>query len=431
MSPRSAITVLVILGFALRVFVGDGVYVPREDGVNYLWMAERFAAGDAGLALSEIFSPLLALVIAVPVACGVEPLRAAQLVLAVAGSLAIVPMARISEHIAPGTAARAALLAFSSPRLVTLGTQVYTEPLFLLVASYAFLCGLLGRYWWCGIVTGVAFWIRPEAALIPLAFFLVRPTGPGWRAFVPLFLAVMSLAIWRGSCGHGFDPVPKLAFIAAHNVAGETDAVGFVLRSFGHLLWIPVRALEAFSWLAFLVLLGIWRGPRCRPAVVLLGLAVIVICCYVPRWRFLVNWMFTILPFAAYGVGRLPWPSLWIALAILVNCALAMNGGVEANRIAERYVAEHLRQEVRAGQTIAGDMTRVLYFAGQRPLQPRHFTAEELVEAGRRAEFVVLRVRRKTTPAVLAGLSGHEVYAVPSEVRSLVESRGIVVLRRR
>ena len=48
---------IVAAGFALRLLVSVLTPVPREDGANYLWMAERFASGEAGLALSEVFSP--------------------------------------------------------------------------------------------------------------------------------------------------------------------------------------------------------------------------------------------------------------------------------------------------------------------------------------------------------------------------------------
>ena len=49
------------------------------------------------------------------------------------------------------------------------GAWIYTEPLFLLVASYAFLFGLRKRFVACGALAGLAFWIRPEAAVLPVA----------------------------------------------------------------------------------------------------------------------------------------------------------------------------------------------------------------------------------------------------------------------
>jgi hypothetical protein len=327
---------------------------------------------------------------------------------------------------------RAALLTFVSSRLVMLGTQIYTEPLFLLLAASAFLCGLRASWWSCGVLCGLAFWVRPEAALIPLALlFGGRSAWRAWRALVPLGVAIVGLLVWRGLCGHGYDPVPKLAFIAAHNVADQTGGPGFVLRSVAHLALIPGRMIEAFAAIAGFALIGVFRGPRSRPGLILLGMAVAVICCYVPRWRFLVNWMFTLVPLAAIGVGALPGVRWWLGATIVVDLVLASTGGVDPNRSAEREVAAHVRAQLVGDQRVAGDMTRVLYFAGQRPLQPRHHAAEELIAAGREAEFVVLRRGRDTTPAVVAGLRDHVPYPLPAGVADRAGDRGILVLRRR
>jgi len=416
---------LVGLGLAWRLVVGSRTVLPREDGVNYLWMAERFAEGAPAAALGEIFSPLLSLLIAVPVALGMAPFAAGQVTLAIVGALAVIPMAKASEALFPGTGTWAALLSFVATRPVMLGAEIYTEPLFLLVGGYAFLFGVRRGFWWCGLLSALAFWIRPEAALIPLAFFFSRRSAA--VAFVPLILGIAALAAWRGLCGHGYDPVPKLQFIMAHNVAGETDVVGFALRCLQHLLAIPWLLVEACGVLALLAVYGAFLR---RPAALfwMLACAVIVICAYVPRWRFLVNWLFLIAPLAALGLARLPGRRWWVGLVIVANLALALHGGVKPDRIAERRVAEYLRAQLRDGEVLRGDMTRVLYFAGQRPLEPRHFTAEELIETGRSARFVVLRSRRETTPLVRQGLSGHENLRLPRHLHDLALARGITVL---
>ncbi|MEE2885803.1 MAG: hypothetical protein VX951_00090 [Planctomycetota bacterium] len=428
MTRNRFFALLIGLGFAWRLIVSARMVVPREDGVNYLWMAERFAEGQVTAALSEVFSPLLALVIALPVAMGMEPFFAGQLMLALAGAVVVLPIAAISERLAPGSERSAALLTFVAARLAMLGAEVYTEPLFVLIGSYAFLFGLRQRYWWCGVMSGLAFWVRPEAALIPLVF-----VGRGRSTWMPVFVAglmTLVLAAWRGACGHGFDPVPKLAFIAAHNVAGDTDALGFALRSAWHLLEIPANFLSAYGALGVFAILGLFY-TRPRPAVRLLVLAVAVICLYVPRWRFLVDWMFVVVPLAAVGVRCLPKPGFWIGVAILHNLFWSMTGGINPNRIAELQVAAYLRQHMEPGQRVAGDMTRVLYFVGQRPLAPRHFDAEELIAAGRGAEFVVLRKRRATTAPVLDGLSDHQPVQLPDKLQVLATDRGMLVLQRR
>jgi len=420
--------ILIGAGFVWRLIVSARMVVPREDGVNYLWMAERFSEGEVAQALSEVFSPLLALAIAPLIALGVDPFFAGQLILAAAGSLLVLPVAAISEHLAPGTERVAAALTFVAGRLTMLGAEVYTEPLFALLGSYAFLFGLKSRYWWCGALAGLAFWVRPEAALIPLVFLgRARVT---WAPLLATLVMVCSLAVWRGALGHGLDPVPKLAFIAAYNVAGDTDLPGLLTRSAAHLLDLPTIFLEAFGALGLFAVIGLFFF-RPRPVVWLLVLAVAVICLYVPRWRFLVNWVFVVAPLAAVGVGRLPKPVWWISLAIAHNLFWSLTGGVSSDRVAEPRVASYLRQRLQPGQVIAGDMTRVLYFAGQRPLAPRHFEARELIKLGSEAEYVVLREGRPTTPAVIKGLSGHEALVLPGALRDLAAARGMLVLQRR
>jgi hypothetical protein len=77
-------------------------------------------------------------------------------------------------------------------------------------------------------------------------------------------------------------------------------------------------------------------------------------------------------------------------------------------------------------------MTRVLWFAGVRPLPPKHFSPSELVA---RAEvegvrFAVFSVRRDTWPAVRAGLSEWSYAELPTRVAVGAASRGLVVLER-
>ena len=422
---RGFLGLLVVLGCAWRLVINALTVAPREDGANYLWMAERFAEGEPCAALSEVFSPLLPLIIAVPVALGMEPFFAGQLALAFVGALVVVPVVHLSEALFVGTGRCAGCLAVFAARPSLLGAEVYTEPLFILVGCVAFLLGVKKKYWSCGALAGLAFWIRPEAALIPMVFLLGDRRS--WRSIPVLLAAIGLLALWRGSCGHGYDPMPKLAFIAAHNVAEDTDAVGFVLRVLQNLpraLWLLV---EAFNALAILAVIGLWRR-RPAPVLWLLALGLLVVCAYVPRRRFLVNWMFCVAPLAAAGLVHLPRRRLWLAGVILLNLVLALTGGVEFNRLAERRVAEHLREMLRPGEVIAGDMTRVLYFAGQRPLEPRHYSAEELSQSGRGARFVVLRAGRETTPAVRRELVSHAPLELTGELGDLARQRGILVL---
>jgi hypothetical protein len=62
---------LFAVGLAWRALVAALTPLPSEDGASYLWMAERFAAGEPAQALDEVFPPLTSLLIAGPVALGV------------------------------------------------------------------------------------------------------------------------------------------------------------------------------------------------------------------------------------------------------------------------------------------------------------------------------------------------------------------------
>jgi len=289
-----------------------------------------------------------------------------------------------------------------------------------LVASYAFLLGLRERYTWCGVLSGVAFWIRPEAVVIPVVFLL--ETRRAWVAFGPLLLGIALLAAWRGICGHGFDPVPKLQFIMDHNVAEDQGALE-------RLVQIPNAILQAFWPMAVLAVIGAWRW-RPAPIMWVMLFASVIIWAYVPRRRFFVNWMFAVAPLAAVAVTQLPRRHLWLAAVVVLELLLAVIGGSNANRIVERQVAEHLRGLLRPGDVIAGDMTRVQYFAGFRPLEPRHFSADELVEAGRGARFVVLRGNRNYAAQVQRRLADHVLWPIPAQFQEHATARGLVVLER-
>jgi hypothetical protein len=121
-----------------------------------------------------------------------------------------------------------------------------------------------------------------------------------------------------------------------------------------------------------------------------------------------------------------------LILVLISNVLLSLRIQ-DHDRHAERQVGEYLAEKLGPDDAVAGDMTRVLYFAGQRPLPPRHFTARELIARARMpgVRFVVLGTRRATTPAVREALTpSFRVYDTPSEMRALVESRGIVVLEK-
>lgn len=408
-------------GALLRAAVAWATPIPAEDGVNYLWMAERFAAGDARAALSEVFPPLLPLLAAPAVALGLEAFRAVQCVAILAGTLAILPLAAAAQRLAPEAWRAALWLAVTMPLPVRQAAECYTEPLYLLLAALALVSALERRWVAAGMLAGFAFWTRPEGVLLPLAFALATPRA-GLRLLAPCGVAVLALAAWRAQQGLGFSVSAKFEFLQAQ--------LGRELGS--NLLALPWTCVEAFYLLAPLALLGAFRARRQIPAGLwwLLALHAGLVLAYLARRRFLVSWTPVVLPLAALGLCslRARWrtPLLW--LCVVGHAALTLRVQ-DADRIAERRIGEYLR-----GRELASDMTRVLYYAGQRPLPPRRFNAEELVgmAEARGVEFCVLGSHRATTPEVVARLGAAWMEeALPDALTAVAGARGILVLRRR
>lgn len=424
---------ILALGFIWRICISWLTPIPSEDGVNYLWMAERLAEGEASLALSEVFPPLLSLLTAVPVALGLDPFRAAQLILSLGGTLAVLPLARATEVVVPcGGVCAGCVLAFS-PLPIRFAAEVYTEPLFLLLGGLAINSGLRQCWWALGLWSGMAFWVRPEALILPLAFVVTHPRR-AWRALLPAALLVMTLSLWRAALGLGFSLVAKLDLILERSVASE----GSHLTSFfEHLIQIPWLSVEAYGLVVPLALWGLLRN-RSRGMVPLYWaflFAVIVICGFLPRRRFLVSWLIAVTPIAVAGLYALPrgarTPVIWAIVALGVTLSLRTT---DPNRLAERRVGEYLAAHLPPGESVSGDMTRVIYYSGRRPLTPRRFTPEEIIEAALEPDvrYVVLGARRESTPAVTTGLETEFApFPLPTGLDTSAADRGILVLRRR
>ena len=120
---------------------------------------------------------------------------------------------------------------------------------------------------------------------------------------------IVGLGVWRAACGHGFDPVPKLAFnLARGDAAASAGGADAVVVFLGHLVHVPVRWFEAFHAIGVLALVGLVvdRRRALLPHWLLLGLAVVLVCAFLPRRRFLVSWIYVLGPFAIAGMRRLP-----------------------------------------------------------------------------------------------------------------------------
>ena len=421
------------LGFIWRLYIAGRTPIPSEDGVNYLWMAERFAEGEFTQGLSEVFPPLLSLLAALPIAVGLDPFRSAQLVLCLAGTLAILPLARATEVLVPGGGPCAGcLLAFAHLPVRFCG-EVYTEPLFLAVAGMSVWAGVRQRWISLGLWAGLGFWLRPEALVVPLAFAVSYPRR-AWRALLPGLVPVLALTLWRAALGLGFAPVAKLDLILERSVASD----GTSPIAFGeHLVQIPWLSLEAYGPMALLALWGTIRNrrPGMKPLYWAFLLAVVIICIFLPRRRFLVSWLVVITPIAAAGFHALPrggrMPLLWAIVAFGVVLGLRTT---DPNRIAERQVGEFLAANLLPGEQVTGDMTRVVYYSGRRPLVPRRFSAEEIAAAARDSavRYVVLGERRETTPSVRERLAADFApVQFPGEIEPAAADRGILVLERK
>ena len=421
---------------SLRALISWLMPIPAEDGVNYLWMAERFAAGEAALAFEEVFPPLTSMLIAAPVALGLDPFRAGQLVMAIVGCLALVFIVRATDQVAPGFGWCAGCFAAVAPLPIRLGAEVYSEPLFVMFTAAAVWAGLRGAHLWLGLLVGLAFWVRPEAAVVVPAFILADRRA--WRSVFPFGAMVLALACWRGWLGHGFRPIGELLeFVEARSVTGGGDLWAGVSQFVDNAASLPWLWVEAFGGVGLLAAWAILRGPRRGRAglywTLLFG--VLVICGFLARRRFLVAWFAVAVPIAVAGFQALPprirGPVFW--LVILSSLALCFRGR-DVNRIAERQVGAHIAAHTSADDLVVTDMTRVLYYAGRRPNPPRLFGAEELIrESGEpKVRFVVLGSRRPAAPVVESALADEFCRAIlPAPIEAAAADRGIVVLVRR
>ena len=435
---RTFLVRLVGAALGLRLFVALLTAVPAEDGVNYLWMAERIAAGDFGAALSDVFPPLWPTVIAGPVAAGLPAFRGAQLAAVLIGALAVWPMARLAARAVPEHARLVAILVAVSPLTVRFAGECYSEPLFLLLAAWATELGLGGRRLAAACVILLAAWTRPEGSAIGAALWLTAPLG-----HLPALLAAVAAPLLLGAAraltGNGFEVLPKLALHASR--PDTPMGAGFEFRPevlLDNVIALPGAWLEAFQGLGILAAFGLWYGrhdPALRVHRWLLLLGVLAIVTFLTRRRFLVSWLFAVAPFAGVAFARLPAPGRFpVTLLVFLVSFVSSLKLHDRDRIGEQAVGEYLAGQRMPDESVTGDMTRVLYFAGLRPLEPRHFSVDELVAAARRpgVRFVVLGQNRPTAGPVQAALEPEfDTMAMPESVREAAERRGLVVLERR
>ncbi|MBK8097211.1 MAG: hypothetical protein IPK26_08890 [Planctomycetes bacterium] len=407
--------------------------VPAEDGVNYLWMAQQFAAGAWAMPWSEPFPPAWPLLLAVPIAGGADPITAAAVLNCLLGALAIVPIALTAERLRAGAGLPAAVLAATSPRLALTAAEALSEPLFVAMLATAVLAGVTRRWTWLGVLSGLAFWARPEGAGLPIAFVLAVGFA-ALRAWPWFLVAVAALAAVRGLAGQGFDPLPILTFHEQRDdLAGHGDLLA-------NLVAAPGAFAEAFLLAGGFLLLALLppRAPHWRELVSALLVGIAGILTFVVRRRFFLSWAPVVFVLGGVGLARLParWRELLLALAACLDLWVGWHGTIAPDRLAERLVGQTLARRLQPGHAVAGDMTRVLWYAGQRPLPPRHFDAEWLVVQATRqdVQFVVLsaKSRRGAAEPVQERLAATFSRWQPGgELGRQAAARGIVILVRR
>ena len=323
-----------------------------------------------------------------------------------------------------------------APLPVRLGAEVYSEPLFVMFTAAAIWGGLRGSYLWLGWLTGLAFWVRPEAAVLIPAFVLAGRSA--WRSAIPFAICVAALAAWRGVLGHGFRPIGQLLdFVEARSVVGSGDLSTGVAQLVDNAISIPWLWVEAFGLVGLLAVWGLVRGPRRGQAALYWTLlfGVVVVCAFLARRRFLIAWFAAMTPIAIVGFRALPLkargPAFWL---VLLTSVLLSFRGRDSNRLAERALGSYLAEHVLPAERIVTDMTRVLYFADRRPNPPRLFGADELIELSREPDvtFVVLVERGPAASEVEAALADlFSRASLPGPIEDAAAARGIVVLARR
>lgn len=421
---------LLVTAMCWRHLLAVLTVVPSQDGATYLWMAVQFAHGDLLNPVTEVFSPLLPLLVALPVACGMDAFEAAQLTCCILGALAIVPAYRAAELLVPGAGRWAALLMATAPLPARLCGEVYAEPGFLFAACTAVVHGVRGESWRLGLWSAVAFGFRPDALVLVLPFLAMRPAKL-LGAFVPLLTVAIGYGWWRHVAGAGFDPVPRIAFHASRDdLAGRGDVLA-------NLVQLPIALLEGLGPVLLLGLLG--ARPPLVPAArrlgagLLLGLAGPLT--FVVRQRFTVNLLPWLLPFAGRALQAMDarWRTVALLLVLVHAGIEGPRGRIQPSRLADREVGEFVGMQLAPGETLLTEHARISWYAGTRPGAPRKWDAARLLAMAQESTvaWVVLDRDRADAAEIAAGLGPAFARAeLPQSVADAAQRRGLMLLRR-
>lgn len=433
--PHGLLGGLAVLVVAWHLVLYLRTPVPGEDGVSYLWMAERFAAADWHAGFGTVFPPGLSLLLAPCLALGVPGELAAWLLSTAAVVAALWPVAAIAARLAQRqhrhAALAAAVLFATSPLLGRLSVEVFSEPAFLVLMAWGTWFGLGGRTPALGICAALAFWIRPEGALLAPAMALAAPTLREAARRLALATAVtlvgvLLLALCRWLAGHDFDPLPIHGFHATRDELGQRGAL------LANLLDLPGPWLEAFGVSGLLALAALGAGLWPLRAAALLQVAVVLT--FVVRRRFFVSAAVAVHGLAALAWLRLPTAGRWAALSLAALHALlaGWNGGIDADRAVDRALGRYLQGQLGAAGRLVSDLPRVVYFAGRQPPEPRLPTLAQLAAQSRAdAADVVVLGRRLAAEHRAEPWPDWRELSLPDFLASACAQRGLLVLARR
>lgn len=428
---RRAIWALVAATVAWRSVLAVRTPVPSEDGASYLWMAQRFAAGDFAAGLGEVFPPGLPLLLAPWLWFGGDAFATAQAFGVLCAAATVLPLVAIARQVAPAGALAVGCLWASGSLLARNAVEVFSEPPFLLLMALGTLAGLRGRWWLLGGCAALAFWIRPEGLLLPAAFVLSHRRA-ALSSLLPAGASVLLLALVRWLAGHGFDPLPLLAF---HEQRDDLPGRGALLAN---LVQVPAAWFEAFG-VAGLLLFGAWRQRRERAAQALgwqCLLQIGAVCTFVVRRRFFLSAAVPVFALASPALAALRprWRAALVAALVLAGGIGGYCGTIATDRLAERDVGRWLATQLAPDETLVSDLARVVWYAGRQPPPPRRFAAENLAARAEQqaARYVVLGSSREGFDDLRRLLAaGYARTSLPDGLARLADERGIAVFARR
>lgn len=190
--PRWPLLIVVACAVAVRIWSWSWAVQMTNDGVDFLWQAQRLLAGEVELMLRHPYHPLTATFIAGLSWITGDVLSAAVTVSVLSGAVIVIAahdLARMAFPHLRSAGLFAAILAALHSRTVIYTSDVQSDGLFLALFLLAV------RMAFAGIERGVCRRRLALAGLLSGLAYLTRPEG----LFVALPVGLWALAAWRRS----------------------------------------------------------------------------------------------------------------------------------------------------------------------------------------------------------------------------------------